>query len=251
MDTAKKRLNLEMDYEDLKERSFRQREVASRRAVLEKARIDPQAGEIWSGSTLNVLLSSVLSSPSPTRGPNIPLSQDTLSGLNMTEGVGGGSLAMAKDDGKIEWTDTLMEGSFDTARNQFGEIFSRAMKSARQGEEPNRSTLAELRTNLKSLEGQLDDQVASLSPTSYIESRRLLNKLKEGVKGLSTSSTLASANTSWKRNIRSVADLVGYCQEKGTKFGPAAVSGDRSRYQAAYYAMRAYERGTVQLAAAP
>ena len=249
-DTTRQRINLEMEYEDLKNQRYRQAVEMNRQAVLDKARRDPQDTDIWSGMTLNVLLKSILGAPAPTRGPNIELSQDTLRGLNLSDGISRGSLAMAKDDGKIEWTDALQDASFDTSRTRFTENFVKAMKAAQGGEKSDRSTLKDLQSDLKSLGDQLDDVVTTLSPDSYMESRRLLNKLKDALTGLSTDRILASCNSSWRKDVRTVADLVAYCQQKGVEFGAAAAAGDRVRYQAAWLAVRAYERGTVQLASA-
>lgn len=250
LDTQRKRLVAEIEYEDLKNQRYRQVVEMNRQAVLDKARRDPQDTDIWSGMTLNVLLKSILAAPAPTRGPNIELSQDTLHGLNLSDGISRGSLAMAKDDGKIEWTDALQDASFDTSRNRFTENFVKAMKAAQEGEKSDRSTLKDLQSDLKSLGDQLDDEVTTLSPDSYMASRRLLNKLKDALKGLSTDRIIASCNSSWRKDVRTVADLVAYCQQKGVEFGAAAAEGDRVRYQAAWLAIRAYERGTVQLASA-
>ena len=249
--TTRQRISLENDYEDMKNQRYRQSLVMTRRVILETARTNPQDIDIWAGSTLNVLLVSILAAPAPTRGPNIYLSQETLRGINLTDGTTRGSLALAKDEGKIDWTDALSDTAFDTPRKRFGENFASAMKAAQSGEKSDRSTLKDLQTDLKSLGDQLDDEVTTLSPDSYMASRRLLNKLKEGVKGLSESRIIASCNGSWKKDVRSVADLVTYCQQKGLQFSPAAASGDAPCYTAAYLAIRAYERGTVQLASAP
>ena len=239
-----------MQYEDLRIQRYKQTMEMNRQAVLDRARRDPQDTDIWSGSTLNVLLKSILASEAPTRGPNISLGQDTLHGLNLTDGISRGSLAMAKDDGKIEWTDALLNAAFDPSRKRFGENGAKAMKAALVGEKSDRSTLEDLRTDLKTLADQLDEEVATLAPSSYIESRRLLNKLKDALLGLSTDRIVASCNSSWRKDVRTVADLVAYCQQKGVEFGAAAAEGDRVRYQAAWLAIRAYERGTVQLASA-
>ena len=197
---------------------------------------------------MNLLLKSLLASPAPGRGPNIPLTQETLEGLNLTTGVTNGSLSLGKDEGKIDWTETLGDAVFDTPRKRFSENFAKAMKGAQTGEKPARSLLQDLQADLKTLDALLVDQVRELSPDNYIASRRLLNKLKVSLTGLGDSQVVAACNSSWKKNVRNVADLVGYCQQHGVEFGPAAAPGDPPCYSVAYLAFRAYERGTVQVA---
>jgi hypothetical protein len=248
--TTRDRLNLEMEYEDLKTRRYRQGLENDRQAILAKARRDPQDTNVWSGQTLNVLLKSILAGSTPTRGPNISLSPETVRGLNLTVGANRGSLALAKDEGKIDWTETLEDTPFDTPRKRFGENFALAMKATQSGEKPALAMRRDLEADLQSLASLLDEQVASLSPSKYIESRRLLNKLKDGVKGLSDNGLIASCNGSWRKNVGNVADLVTYCQQNGVEFNAAAAAGDKACYQAAYLAFRAYERETVQLASA-
>jgi hypothetical protein len=248
--TTRDRVNLEMEYEDLKNRRYRQGLENDRQRALETARRNPTDTDIWSGRTLNLLLKSILLAPAPTRGPNVYLSPEMVAALNLTDGASKGSLALAKDEGKIDWTDALGGTAFDAPRKQFTENFALAMKAAQAGKKSDRATLKGLQADLKSLGSLLDDQVATLSPSDYIVSRRLLKKLKEGVEGLSSSRLIASCNDTWKKNVHNVAALVTYCQQNGLEFAGAAASGDKEYYTAAYLAIRTYERGTAQMASA-
>jgi hypothetical protein len=89
-----------------------------------------------------------------------------------------------------------------------------------------------------------------LSPDDYNSSRRRLNQVKVALDGLSDRRALRSFNSAWKKDVRNVSELVAYCMNNGLEFGGATASGDRACYEAAYYALRSYERDVVQLASA-
>jgi hypothetical protein len=57
-----------------------------------------------------------------------------------------------------------------------------------------------------------------------------------------------SLQSSWRENVRTVAELVAHCMKNGLEFGPAVAPGDHASYTAAYFAMRNYERGIWQMA---
>jgi hypothetical protein len=244
IDTERKQVEWERDYERMKPTAITMRD-AQRATDLNWARNDPPRTEIWSGQTLNVLLRSIRDSDAPTRGPNIYLDPETLRGLNLTDMTTRGSLAMAKDNGKIEWTDALMEKPFDEVRNRFSKNFDKAISLASSSEPPDRALIGDLRSDLKTINDKLDDRVTDLPASQYIEARRVLNKLSDAIKGLSNSRVVRSCNCSWKKTVHTVADLVAYCMKNGLQFGPAVASGDSPCYTAAYYAIRSYERGVA------
>jgi hypothetical protein len=247
-ETAKKRVEAALWYESI--RPTAPKMLAKQKETdIDWARNHAQNSEIWSGRTLNVLLRSILASPDPTRGPNIPLDESTLRGLNLTDMTTRGNLALAKDDGKIFWPEALQEAGYDEARDRFSKNFDRAIKSVQNGEQPAIPVVRDLRNDLKALETKLDDQVRDLAPSRYIESRRTLNKLKDTIKGLSDARICKSCNASWKKNVRSVSELVAHCMKNGLEFGPAAAPGDEPSYTAAYHALRNYERESVLMAA--
>jgi hypothetical protein len=246
LDTRKKQIEAELWYESIKP-TAPSMAAAQRKADLEWARDDAPRTEIWSGRTLNVLLQSILRSPAPLSGPNIALEPATMRGLNLKDQSTRGSLAMTKDDGKIIWTETLQDAPFDAVRNHFTTGFAAATRSVLEGEAPGRSTIKELRNDLKGMRDKLDDMVGEIPPGRYTESSRLLRQLNETVDGLANPRLVKSASASWKANVHTVRDLVGHCIKNGVEFGPA-LDGDEAAYTTAYYAIRAYERGVMQLA---
>jgi hypothetical protein len=248
--TQKQRMQAEMDYEDLRKRRYKQEMSNERFAILDRARRFPTDDEIWSGKTLNILLKSVMMAPSQGPGPNIPLSQSTLRGLNLTATGTNGNLGMAKDAGKIDWTDALMETPFDDARKRFSSKFEIAMKDILAGQKPDRGVILDLKADHKALCATLDDRIADLSPDDYNRSRRRLNELKVAVDGLSDRRAIRSFDSAWRKDVRNVAELVSYCKNNGVEFGSATADGDRACYQSTYFSLRTYERDFVQLASA-
>jgi hypothetical protein len=249
LDTKRKQIEFEMWYEKIRPTAPKMR-AAEQAADLDWARRDPPNSEIWSGRTLNVLLKSILNSSQPTSGPQLALEENIVSGLNLTDKTSRGNLALAKDEGKIAWPEALQEEAFDEARDRFSKNFNKALVDVKDGDQPPISTLRDLRKDLKTLEDTLDDKVRDLAPSRYIESRRLLNQLKNTVKGLSDPRLCKSCNNNWRKNVKSVSDLVGYCMKNGLEFGPATAPGDYPSYTAAYYAIRNYERGLWTLSSA-
>lgn len=243
LETARKRVEFEKWYESQLDNAIKQRD-RERTTDLDWARRDPPRTEIWSGRTLNVLLRSILGAPAPTRGPFISLDPEVLRGLNLTDGSTRGNLALAKDEGRIAWPEALDDPYFDGPRDRFSKNFATAMRSANEGEMPERTVLRELRDDLTTLDNRLNDKASDLSPSAFIEGRRLITRLRDNVRGLSDS-RLVRSNTNWRSSIRTVADLVNHSMKNGLQFGPAATDADYPAYTAAYYALRSYEREVV------
>lgn len=247
IDTQRKRMEWEMEYERLRPTAPKMR-AREREADLEWARNDPPNTEIWSGRSLNILLRSIFNSSTPTQGPRIDLDAHVLRGLNFTDKTTRGNLSLAKDEGKIDWTESLLEAPFDELRDRFSKNFEKAIKMVNYGEMPDRTLIRELQANWKALDEKLDDMVRDLPPSRYIESRRLLNRLNDSIRGLGNAQVVRGANQAWRKDIRTVSDLVGHMLRFGLEFGPAAAPGDEPAYTAAYYAIRNYERGIQAMA---
>jgi hypothetical protein len=241
IDTQRKRLEWEMEYERLRPTASTMM-AAQRANELSLARNDPPNTRIWSGWALNVLLRSILGSPAPTKGPHISLEPEIVRGLNLTDGATRGSLAMTRDEGRVDWTESLQESAFDELRGRFGTAYNQALEAVGYGKTPEVATLRELRSILRDMGEKLNDLVHDLPPSRFIESRRLLNNLGHTVRGLSNPRLVKAANQGWWKNIRTVADLVAHCLQNGLEFGPAVAPADFPAYMAAYFALLSYER---------
>src|SRR5262249_39618173 len=141
--------------------------AAEKATDLDWARNHAQNTEIWSGRTLNVLLKSIFDSSQPQNGPYISLDSKIVNGLNLTDKTTRGNLSLAKDEGKIAWTETLQEELYDESRDRFSKNFNRAIKDAQAGEQPPVSVVRDLRKDLKALEENLDEHVRDIPPSRY------------------------------------------------------------------------------------
>jgi hypothetical protein len=245
IETAKQRVEFQKWYEQNRPTALTMAATA-KASALNWARNDAEDTQIWDGRALNVLLQSILTAFNPTAGPNIGLDQTTVRGLNLMLPSSRGSLALAKNGGKIAWTETLEGSAFDDARNGFSQQFAEGIKTALGGNTAPLVQIKILQDQLKILNSTLDDQVQDISPTAYIDSRRLLNQLKYAIQGLSNPLLCATCSDKWKKQIHTVADVVKYCMDNGMQFGPAVAGGDYPAYIAFYYAIRNYERGIWQ-----
>lgn len=249
MDTQRKQLQLEMDYERYYRPTSAKLITQQREQDLDWARKGPPTSEIWSGAALNTLLQSILRSPAPTAGDPVMLSEAALNALHLTDGTTRANLALARDAGKINWPDALDTAAFDADRDRFSQNFATATTYAQSGKMPERAMIREMRDDLKRMESRLEDQVRDISPTDFILARRMLNQLRDNVQGLSNPQVVKGASRDWRRNVRSVSDLVAHCKANGLEFGPAVAPGDQAGYTAAYYSMRQYERSVQALTA--
>jgi hypothetical protein len=241
--TQRARLQYEMDYEKLRPTSIKMRDKA-RIDDLDWARNDPPNTQIWSGETFNMLLRSILTSSAPSSGPNISLEQNMVNGLNLRDKSARGNLSLAKDD-KFEWPDALLEKPFDDMRSDFDRKYATAMKSVRYGERPDRTLLRELRADLDSMDAKLVQMVGDYSPTEFIDARRKIRTLTDTMRAMGNALTVKASATDWRRNVRTVADLVDYMSKNGLEFGPAVTPTDFSAYSAAYFPIRNFERGLI------
>jgi hypothetical protein len=248
LDTQRKQIEQEMWYESVRPTAPKLMKQ-QQQTDLDWARNYAQRTEIWSGRTLNVLLRSILRSPNPTGGPNIPLDDTALRGLNLTDGTSRGNLSMTRDEGKILWPEGLQSEGFDELRNRFSKSFETATRQVHSGTQPSRDLNRSLRADLKAMEEKLNDSVRDLSPGEFIQSRRTLNQLSGTLTGFSDPRLVKSCHADWRKNVKTVADLVGHLQKNGLVFGPAVEGGEVS-YTVTYYALRNYERSLVQLASA-
>jgi hypothetical protein len=239
LDTQRQQVEFELWYESVRPTAPRLMK-ARQASELDWARNYARNTEIWSGRALNVLLRSILQAPRPTEGPHIPLSETTLRGLNLTDGRTRANLSMARNEGRISWPEALAAEPFDTIRDRFSKEFAAATHQALTSGPPPRDQVNRLRQDLQALEDKLNDQVSDLAPSRFIESRRLLNQLRNNVQGLAEPRVVQAYQIDWRNNIRTVSDLVAHLLKNGLQFGPTA-PGDEASYSAAFLALRQYE----------
>jgi len=243
LETQRRRIMDEAAYERMKPTGL-DLYRAGQRASLDWARTDPPATFIWSGQALNDLLRSVSNSGWPdklNRGPNIPLEDDTLKGINFTDGSSRGNIGLLKDAGKVNWPLPLHETQYDDARKRLSKNLIWAVQQLKEKDPLDRATLRDIQADYKSLNDRLAANVSDLSPSQYIESRRFLNQLGEAIRALEDP-RVGNYFGAWSPKGKNVAELVSQMLKDGLRFAPAA-SGDEASYRSLYQALKAFEAG--------
>jgi hypothetical protein len=243
IDTRSKQLQAQLEYEKYRPTAAKMMKK-EKETDLEWARKYAQNTEIWSGRTLNILYDSAIRSNRISMGPNIPVENNILSGLNLTDQTSRGNGGLMKEQ-RLFWPQTLDSEAYDQRRNQFTKDWELANKQVAMTGVVDRKTLGDLETDLLGLSSQLDDAVRDLSPTRYIESRRYINQLKDGVKALEETRRGKPVAYQLVGQVRNVAEVCAYLAKKGLKFAPATARNDEVAYSAFYLLLRAFEMSIV------
>jgi hypothetical protein len=239
MDTRKKEIEFQQWYETV--RPTAPKMVAAEKATdLDWARKYAQNTEIWSGSTLNVLYRSAIRSKYLFQGPNIPVDEKILRGLNLNDQTTRANGGLLKDN-KLYWTETLDSEAYDKNRDAFTKNWNLAQQQLGKDGAIERNTLRDLQGNVKALSEQLDASVADLPPSRYIESNRYLNQLKAGVKALENTRRGRPATYTLVGKARNVAEICAYMAQNGLQFVAATAPEDYTAYSAFYLLLRSFE----------
>jgi len=210
---------------------------------LDRARVSPPLTEIWSGRSLNALLRNAIAQQGQgARGPNVPISEDTLKSINPSAGDTRGNVGLLKDNGKLQWPQPLLGEAFKDARQDLSRHMKQAVSSVQVNSSPDESTLRDLQVDLKKLQSELDANISALSPDQYVEARRYLRLLGNTITALKDRNVVNLFNGSWALKGKNVAELVQFMRDKGLWFAPAT-PGDESAYTSLYYALAAFEAG--------
>jgi hypothetical protein len=219
------------------------------RRELDRARVSPPMTEVWSGNSLNVLLRNLITQQGQgVRGPNVPLSEDTLKSINLTAGDTRGNVGLLKEQGNLQWPQPLQSAPFKDAREDLTRRLKQAVDTVSVGNKtPDPSTLNDLTADLKKLEETLDATVSELSPDQFTEARRFLRLVNNAVTALKSPDVANWFNGSRTARSKNVAELVKFMADKGLWFAPATPS-DEPAYQALYHALAAYDAATARVA---
>jgi hypothetical protein len=243
-ETAKKRVEFERWYEEYGKPTapkMRDKEMAT---DLDRARKDPPATEVWSGKSLNDLLRSIQSLGALSRGPNLPLDEDTLKHINLSAGARG-NVGMLRDGGFLTWPLQLQEPQFTDLRERLGKNIPRAVTDLKGNHPVESALLKDINSDFKALNEELSASAGDLSPSHYIEAKRYLNQLAQAVRALADPNAVKYFNNTWNAKGKNAAELVANMTRDGLVFAPAA-PGDEAAYSSLYQSLRAFEGGMQQ-----
>ncbi len=235
----RRRLIEEARYERMSEPTVEEIRQQQLSAELNRARHEPPITDIISARSLNELLRHLSSDPARPKGPTIAVDDEVLKHINVT-GVNpnGGSIGLLKDEGKLQWPQSLSGAEFQGPRDILSKALTNVVQSLKSGESVGTGTRNDLKTEL----GQLNNLVSNseLSPTDYIEAKSYLDQVALAVRALGDKDVANYFNH--KFSAKNVAELIDDMRTKGLDFAPAT-PGDEGAYRALQQALTAYDYG--------
>jgi len=217
--------------EDLREQDIR---MARRRALN-----DPPFTEILAGTSLNTLLDQLKTAQGTgARGTNVAMDDETLKRVNVTSGSGG-NIGLLKNDGFLQWPLPLRAEDFNAEREAITKALPKLVQDASTNGHVDAGTLKAAQSNLDKLNERLSEKVGDLGTSQYIESRRYLNFLSQGLQALGNEDVANYFNQKFTAKGKTVAELVKHMSDKGLRFAPAT-PGDEAAYRAMHQALTNY-----------
>jgi hypothetical protein len=215
---------------------------------LESARVSPPPTDIWSARAPNALLRHLIDRQGEgALGPRVPLSEDIVKHINTSAGNTRGNVGLIRDNGNLDWPESLMRGEFKEPRERLNSLMKDAYKSVASDNNPSDATLNNLQDNFKDMQKILEANVANFSPNLYIEANRYLGEVKDAITALKDPNVANYVNNNFTPKATNVAELVHFMREKGLRFAPATDK-DRPAYMALYHALAAFDAGLPRAA---
>jgi hypothetical protein len=218
---------------------------------LNRARSNPPDTEVWSGYSLNYLLSAIQHNESVNgvRGPTVPVDESTVKRINVTTGTtdtSAGSIGMLKN-GKLEWPQALGDQRFSDDRGRIDQLVTDAVNQTKSAGGPTAETINSLKKAVTQLRSDVRSQVAEIPSSDYTRVVGYINELRDAIGQLSSPSAANYLNGSLQPRGSTVGELVDQMTQKGMKFAPAT-PGSENYYSALYQALIAYVAGLGRLA---
>jgi hypothetical protein len=199
---------------------------------------DPPLADIWIGKALNERLATIQDlQKRQIVGPRIELEPTVLKQINFLRGTSLDSIALLKKEGRLDWPKTLKGGEYKAEQERLHSLIGAAMTQARKGKVEAR-LLEGMTQAQEKLKEKLNEQVADVPPSQYIEARRFLNSLDNLLAALRQGDVgdFIKVAEEARRRGKTVEDLVRFMTEKNLRFGPA-LPGEETAYQHLHHAL--------------
>jgi len=206
---------------------------------LARARKQAPIGDVLSGKSLNVLLTQLKQLHGKgQRGPSIPIDEETLKQINVSPKFGR-NIGFIKS-GKIRWPIALTGDAFTKNREIIDVKLEEAINRAKINGRVDAVLLKDLDTARKGLEDTLEKTSGQLTLSQYMEARRSLNSLAEGIRALEDPDVQNYFNRKYEARGKTISDLIDYMNREGLVFVDA-VPGGEGPYRTLYNYLAAYE----------
>jgi hypothetical protein len=189
--------------------------------------------EVYSGKALNHLLAELRRIARDGVFPDLPLAEAVLARVNL--GTKPGGIRVLRD-GRLLWPAALAEERFARERRRLDLLLPSAVRLARSWGRLDPDVYEPLGPALKQLDKRLMEEVADMTPSEYIESKRYLNALEAGIQSLRRPDAGSPFSLESSARGRSVAELLNYLAGRSLHVAPA-LEGDEAAYLATWQAL--------------
>jgi hypothetical protein len=215
---------------------------------LNRARSTPPLQDIWNATALNALLRYLIAQQGQgMKGPDVPLSEETLDHINLTVGGTRANVGLLKNNADLQWPLSMQRELFKPQREKINELMREAYRNASKGTKPDSSTISDLRHNYDKLRTTLQSNIDQLTPDEFIEANRYLSDVGKAIDALKSASVVRYLDGTWKSKARNVAELVDFMSKQGLWFA-AATPKDEAAYVSLYYSLASFDRGMQRAA---
>jgi hypothetical protein len=212
------------------------------------SRDHPSVPEIWSGTTLNILLADLrkLAAHSNDLDASSPLDEATLQHINVNHGPG--NMALLKRHGYWQWPDGLMGAEYQIERDRLrtASLAAVAQMKAESRIEP--SLLQQMADDVDRIGQRLRTNASILSPPVYIEAKTFLHYIEDALVALRQPDAANHFNGNYLLQAGTTAELVRQMAAQGLQFAPALPE-DRAAYAVMHDFLARWDRAAQQQAA--
>jgi hypothetical protein len=207
---------------------------------------DPPLNEIWDGSALNTLFTTIKQAQASglPPGPSIPLDPNLVARIGLTTGTTNNGVGMLKNGPNLRWPFGLSDDSFDADKKDVQRLLQTAYDQVSGGAVDGK-VLRDLYKKLDDMETALKEKIEDMTPTQNVQANRYLRELRETVRVFEQPDAQGLFAADRTAPARTVGELVQNMTAKGQKFAPA-LAGAEPAYTALHSAMVAYYIGLTQ-----
>jgi hypothetical protein len=226
-----------------------ERDASSAKQVV-RANIDTPLTEIWSGATLNHLLSDLQRRPNiqdaATQKDALPVDDRTLSQINFTRGKG--HIGLLKNGEHLDWPQAFIDSDSKDSRDRFNGLLLDVVEQARCNGSVDRNTLKKMASATDDFHRHLRKKCSDLSPATYREAKRFLKDLDDALTALKRPDVGSLFACSAALQSQTVPELVQFMTKHQLQFAPA-LPNERSAYAALHRALANYSNLDLPLSA--
>src|SRR5262249_5803262 len=154
---------------------------------IQRSRNSPPQGEIWSGQSLNDLMTAVRRNENANgvRGPTVPVDEATLRRINVTDGTTRGSGGIFPGNRPIRSALVLGDPRYDGDRDAIDKLAAEAVKQIKAYGNADVKTLRALTDAVQALQAHIDANIKEMTASDHIRAARFARELRDGVRTLS------------------------------------------------------------------